>query len=262
MWKPAITVTGVRSSWLTLRIELLAEPTFRGAGSRQAPGLRSGARRAASSAAARASLSASRRRPRANGSPPDPGPPTRVVSSGAPRAEPAPLLARIGRAGRGVNPGPGGPERGRRARHGEPHGRASDRRPSPRACARLARRDRPPRPTLSTSTIGRRSATPSTTRSAASSRPSRREHPELADADSPTQRVGAPPAEGFAPAPHRAPMLSLDNAMDADGAARLRRARAAGSSIATTPVAYVGRAEARRRRRRARSTSADALGRA
>jgi DNA ligase (NAD+) len=33
---------------------------------------------------------------------------------------------------------------------------------------------------------------------------------------SPTQRVGAPPAEGFAAFEHRVPMLSLDNAMDAD----------------------------------------------
>lgn len=41
-------------------------------------------------------------------------------------------------------------------------------------------------------------------------------HPELAPDDSPTQRVGAPPAEGFASAPHRSPMLSLDNAMDSD----------------------------------------------
>jgi DNA ligase (NAD+) len=32
--------------------------------------------------------------------------------------------------------------------------------------------------------------------------------------DSPTRRVGAPPAEGFAPAEHRVPMLSLDNAMN------------------------------------------------
>ena len=28
--------------------------------------------------------------------------------------------------------------------------------------------------------------------------------------------MGAPPAAGFAPAPHRVPMLSLDNAMNAD----------------------------------------------
>ncbi len=41
-------------------------------------------------------------------------------------------------------------------------------------------------------------------------------HPELVLPDSPTHRVGAPPAEGFATAEHRVPMLSLDNAMDAD----------------------------------------------
>ncbi|MGH2672863.1 MAG: NAD-dependent DNA ligase LigA, partial [Actinomycetota bacterium] len=36
--------------------------------------------------------------------------------------------------------------------------------------------------------------------------------PELSTPDSPTQRVGAAPAELFRPVPHRAPMLSLDNA--------------------------------------------------
>jgi len=41
-------------------------------------------------------------------------------------------------------------------------------------------------------------------------------HPELAHPDSPTQRVGAPPAEGFATVEHRTPMRSLDNAMDAE----------------------------------------------
>jgi DNA ligase (NAD+) len=41
-------------------------------------------------------------------------------------------------------------------------------------------------------------------------------HPGLARPDSPTQRVGAPPAEGFAEFVHRVPMLSLDNAMTAD----------------------------------------------
>lgn len=41
-------------------------------------------------------------------------------------------------------------------------------------------------------------------------------HPELRTPDSPTQRVGAPPAERFAPAEHLAPMLSLGNARTAD----------------------------------------------
>jgi DNA ligase (NAD+) len=37
-------------------------------------------------------------------------------------------------------------------------------------------------------------------------------HPELLTPDSPTQRVGGKPAEGFKKAPHSRPMLSLDNA--------------------------------------------------
>ena len=37
-------------------------------------------------------------------------------------------------------------------------------------------------------------------------------HPELVTPDSPTQRVGGKPAEGFAKAAHSRPMLSLDNA--------------------------------------------------
>ena len=38
------------------------------------------------------------------------------------------------------------------------------------------------------------------------------EHPELLTPDSPTQRVGGRPAEGFQKLPHSRPMLSLDNA--------------------------------------------------
>jgi DNA ligase (NAD+) len=41
-------------------------------------------------------------------------------------------------------------------------------------------------------------------------------HPELATPDSPTQTVGAAPASGFAKARHGQPMLSLDNAFDAE----------------------------------------------
>jgi DNA ligase (NAD+) len=38
------------------------------------------------------------------------------------------------------------------------------------------------------------------------------EHPDLVTADSPSQRVGGKPKEGFAKMPHSRPMLSLDNA--------------------------------------------------
>ena len=41
-------------------------------------------------------------------------------------------------------------------------------------------------------------------------------HPKLRREDSPTQRVGTPPDSGFVTAPHRSPMLSLDNAMSDD----------------------------------------------
>ena len=39
-----------------------------------------------------------------------------------------------------------------------------------------------------------------------------REHPDLITPDSPTQRVGGKPKEGFVKTPHSRPMLSLDNA--------------------------------------------------
>jgi len=41
-------------------------------------------------------------------------------------------------------------------------------------------------------------------------------HPELVTPDSPTQRVGAPPAEGFLPVRHRSRMLSLGDAFSFD----------------------------------------------
>jgi DNA ligase (NAD+) len=39
-------------------------------------------------------------------------------------------------------------------------------------------------------------------------------HPELVTPDSPTQRVGGAPREGFTKLPHSSPMLSLDNALN------------------------------------------------
>ncbi|HEY8155344.1 MAG TPA: NAD-dependent DNA ligase LigA [Myxococcota bacterium] len=63
-------------------------------------------------------------------------------------------------------------------------------------------------------------------------------HPELRRADSPTQRVGAPPADGFAEVRHAVPMLSLDNAMD-EAELRVfdeRIRRLLGSDL---PVAYL-----------------------
>src|SRR5579863_3552094 len=40
------------------------------------------------------------------------------------------------------------------------------------------------------------------------------EHPELITPDSPTQRVGGKPREGFVKVPHTSQMLSLDNALN------------------------------------------------
>src|SRR6185369_4370171 len=40
------------------------------------------------------------------------------------------------------------------------------------------------------------------------------QHPEFAAPDSPTQRVGGKPREGFIKVPHRTTMLSLDNALN------------------------------------------------
>lgn len=54
------------------------------------------------------------------------------------------------------------------------------------------------------------------------------QHPELITPDSPTQRVGGQPVEGFASVQHKAAMLSLDNAYNADELwefeARIKRA--------------------------------------
>ncbi len=41
-------------------------------------------------------------------------------------------------------------------------------------------------------------------------------YPELVTDDSPTQRIGAPPSDAFAPVGHRSPMMSLDNSFSLD----------------------------------------------
>ena len=66
------------------------------------------------------------------------------------------------------------------------------------------------------------------------------EHPDLADPNSPTQRVGGQPIAGFTTHPHRVPMLSIDNTYSdaevAEWIARIERAlntEAAGGDLFT-----------------------------
>src|SRR5690242_17915254 len=64
------------------------------------------------------------------------------------------------------------------------------------------------------------------------------QHPELQTADSPTQRVGGRPAEGFAQVEHLQPMLSLDNAYDEEDLRAFDERVRKGLSIDRSP-AYV-----------------------
>ena len=64
------------------------------------------------------------------------------------------------------------------------------------------------------------------------------EHPELITPDSPTQRVGGRPLEGFATVEHLTPMLSLDNAYNEDEL-RAFDERVRRGLETTKPVAYV-----------------------
>ena len=65
------------------------------------------------------------------------------------------------------------------------------------------------------------------------------EHPELIPADSPTQRVGGKPSEGFRRVRHTVEMLSLDNLFAADGPEPLRKYIAGiEEMLAGEPVAW------------------------
>ncbi len=63
-------------------------------------------------------------------------------------------------------------------------------------------------------------------------------HPELRSDDSPTQRVGAPPAERFARVRHAEPMLSLQNAMSDEEVLEFDR-RVKRALRTDAPIAYV-----------------------
>jgi len=63
------------------------------------------------------------------------------------------------------------------------------------------------------------------------------DHPELRTPDSPTQRVGGQPREGFVKVPHSSPMLSLDNALNEQELSEFdRRVR---SLLKSEPYEYV-----------------------
>ena len=71
------------------------------------------------------------------------------------------------------------------------------------------------------------------------------EHPELVTPDSPTQRVGGKPKEGFAKVAHSRPMLSLDNVNSEEGLRDWdRRVRELASEGAD--ISYVVRVQAGR----------------
>lgn len=65
-----------------------------------------------------------------------------------------------------------------------------------------------------------------------------RDHPELITQDSPTQRVGGKPKDGFAKVAHSRPMLSLDNAYNEDDL-RAWDQRVRGALTSTETIAYV-----------------------
>jgi len=66
-----------------------------------------------------------------------------------------------------------------------------------------------------------------------------RDHPALVTPDSPTQRVGGRPADGFAAVAHAAPMLSLDNAYSEEELAAFDERVRKGLGLGDAPVGYV-----------------------
>ena len=62
------------------------------------------------------------------------------------------------------------------------------------------------------------------------------DHPDLLTSDSPTQRVGGRPAEGFATVEHLQPLLSLDNAYNDDDLRAFDERVRKGLAIETAPV--------------------------
>ena len=65
------------------------------------------------------------------------------------------------------------------------------------------------------------------------------ENPDLVTADSPTQRVGGRPVEGFPTVEHLVPMLSLDNAYSRDELIAFDERVRKGAGVGTAPVTYV-----------------------
>ncbi len=64
-------------------------------------------------------------------------------------------------------------------------------------------------------------------------------HPDLVTPDSPTQRVGGRPVQGFATVEHLAPMLSLDNSYSEDELRAFDERVCKGLGTGTSPVPYV-----------------------
>jgi DNA ligase (NAD+) len=65
------------------------------------------------------------------------------------------------------------------------------------------------------------------------------ENPDLVTPDSPTQRVGGRPVEGFETAEHVQPMLSLDNAYDEDELRAFDERVRRGAGVGDAPIDYV-----------------------